>query len=273
MASNTIALDKALAVKIDTLISTIRSSTVELATIASEIRNQNFDIATNRYDQEFQKFWKSYDMEKKFGSMATFTKYAKIGDALDKVRAQYDKYEKRLPTTMGALYEFSQLLPEEMELCLQDTYTRTEVTADRDKWKKGKNPKPLITPATTEAAIRNWRKNWREPKQPVTDKRRLPLADIKLHGSFFDFKNGQHTGEVSIEGFNKIIDILKSIKEDLGEDVIRFDINEEKLRTGYQKRELASLEKKKAAEEREKAAAKKKSSPVKKKSVKRLKSA
>lgn len=271
MAGNKISLDKTLADRIETLISTIRSSTVELATIASDIRNQYFDMATNRYDGTFQTFWKNYSMEKKFGSMANFTKYAKIGDALGKVRAQYEKYEKRLPTTMGALYEFAQLEPEEMELCLQDTYTRTEVTADREKWKKGKNPKPLITPATTEAAIRSWRKNWREPKQPVTDKRRLPLAEIKLHGSFFDFKDGKHLGVVPIEGFNRIIDILKRIQQEIGEDIVRFDINEEKLRTGYEKREQASLEKKKAADEKAKQDAKKKPTKGQKKSVKRSK--
>lgn len=273
MTDNKVILNKELAQRIETLISTIRSSTVELADIASNIRNQYFDEESKRYAGAFQAFWKSFSMEKHFGSLANFTKYAKIGDALGKVRAQYEKYEKRLPTTVGALYEFSQLNDEEMELCLEDTFTRTEVTADRDKWKKGKNPKPLITPTTTEAAIRNWRKNWREPKQPDTDKRRLPLAELKLHGSFYDFKNGANSGLVSIETFDKVIELLKQIKTDLGEDIIRFDIHEEKLRSGYAKRELASMEKKKKDEEKAKAAAKKKPSTKKKRSVRRLKSA
>jgi hypothetical protein len=274
MADNKITLDKALAEKIETLVSKIRSSTVELATIASNIRNQYFDETSKRYDVNFQTFWKNYSMENNFGSMANFTKYAKIGDALGLVRAQYEQYEKRLPTTAGALYEFAQLTHEEMEICLEDTFTRTEVSADRSKWKNNKKkPKPLITPTTTEATIRSWRKNWREPKQPVTDKRRLPLAELKLHGSFYDFKNGVNTGLVSVETFDKIIEVLKQIKTDLGEDIIRFDIHEEKLRSGYAKRELASMEKKKKDEEKAEAAAKKKPSTKKKRSVRRLKSA
>jgi hypothetical protein len=274
MADNKITLDKALAEKIETLVSKIRSSTVELATIASNIRNQYFDETSKRYDVNFQTFWKNYSMENNFGSMANFTKYAKIGDALGLVRAQYEQYEKRLPTTAGALYEFAQLTHEEMEICLEDTFTRTEVSADRSKWKNNKKkPKPLITPTTTEATIRSWRKNWREPKQPVTDKRRLPLAELKLHGSFYDFKNGVNTGLVSVETFDKIIEVLKQIKTDLGEDIIRFDIHEEKLRSGYGKRELASMEKKKKADEKEAATVKKKPSKKKNKSVRRLKSA
>jgi hypothetical protein len=69
------------------------------------------------------------------------------------------------------------------------------------------------------------------------------------------------------------VEVLKQIKTDLGEDIIRFDIHEEKLRSGYGKRELASMEKKKKADEKEAAAAKKKPSKPKKKSVRRLKSA
>jgi hypothetical protein len=273
MPQNTTPLDKALAEQIEGLLRVQRKAAVDLARIAAQIRNEHFDSSTNRYDAQFEAFWKNFSMERKFGSRANFTKYAKAGDAIGLVAAQFEKYESKLPTTLDPLYEFSQLNIEEIELCLEDTYTRTEVTPDREKWKKGKNPKPLITPSTTASAIRSWRKNWREPKQPITDKRRLPLAELKLHGSFFDFKDGKPVGLVSIEAFDEIIRVLHGLREQLGEDIIRFDINEEKLRTGYGKRELASLEKKKKADETAAVVAKKKPPAKKKASVKRLKSA
>ena len=65
--------------------------------------------------------------------------------------------------------------------------------------------------------------------------------------------------------------MLKRLQSEIGEEIVRFDINEEKLRSGYEKRLMVSLDKKKKAEEKEKQAAKKKPAKRPKKSVKRSK--
>lgn len=274
MTTNKIPLNKELADKIKGLLGNIRTSVVELAVIAANIRNQYLDASGKKYDGDFQAFWKNYGMEKNFGSQANFTKYASAGDAIGLVKAQYEKYENRLPITLTALYEFSQLNQEEMELCLENTYSRTEVTADRSKWDAPKKkPKPLITPSTTAGAIKAWRTNWRNPKAAATDKRRLKIAEIKVHGSLYDFKEGKHNGILSIEMMGQISEALKKAVEQFPEAVIRIDLEDEKLKQGYEKRLNAETEKQAKAL----ADAKKKketSKPKEKeKSVKRLKSA
>ena len=149
------------------LLGTIRKNIVELATMAATVRNQYLSGSGKSYEPEFHQFWKTYSMENKFGSLSTFAKYANIGDAIEKVRARYERYQDRLPTTMTALYEFSQLEDDELELCLEDHWVRTEITSDKDKWKrKGRKPIPVISPSATAAAIRTWRTHWRNlPRQ------------------------------------------------------------------------------------------------------------
>ena len=136
MSNNLIALDQALADKFTALLGTIRKNIVELATTAATVRNQYLSGSGKSYEPEFHQFWKIYSMENKFGSLSTFAKYANIGDAIEKVRARYERYQDRLPTTMTALYEFSQLLDDELELCLEDHWVRTEITPDRERWKR-----------------------------------------------------------------------------------------------------------------------------------------
>ena len=209
METNKTPLNKELADQLIALNSKIRRSIIELATIAATIRNQYLDATGSKYDGEFHAFWKKFSMEQNFGSLSNFTKYANSGDAIELVKAQFEQYEKRLPTTMSALYEFSLLMPEEMELCLENTFSRTEATSDRGKWKSPKKPKALISPSTQAGAIKSWRINWRNPKAPVTDKRRLKIAEIKIHGSLYDFKGGKHTGSLSIETLAQISEALK----------------------------------------------------------------
>ena len=273
MATNTIKLDKDLADKLVEMLGNTRTPVVELAKFAATIRNQHLDSTGNKYDGDFQAFWKNHGMEKKFGLLPNFTKYANAGDAIGKVQAQYETHEKKLPVTLSALYEFSQLHDDEMLLCLENTYSRTEVTNDRTKWKQPRKPKPLITPSVQAGAIKAWRTNWRNPKAPVTDKRRLKIAEIKVHGSLYDFKGGKHTGSLSIETMVQISEALKRAVAQFPEAVIRLDLEDEKLKHGYEKRLKAETEK----EAKALADAKKKketSKPKeKKKSVKRLKSA
>jgi hypothetical protein len=263
MTVNTIELNKSLADKICKLIDDVRTSVIELAKLAAEIRSQHFDIEAGKYDAKFNTFWKNQSMETRFGKLQNFTKYALAGEAIDLVKAQFPEHEKQLPITLAALYEVSQLSKDEMELCLQDKYRRTELTLDRSKWSKPKKPSPLINPTVAASEIKSWRNNWRDPKQPNTDKRRLPLAEIKLHGSFFDFKDGKHSGVVSKEKVKEIVDLLMNLKNSIDEDIVRFDIHDAYLLESYDKRESNSIEKARLAAE---AQAKKAEEDAKKKS-------
>jgi len=243
METNKTPLNKELADQLIALNGKIRRSIIELATIAATIRNQYLDATGSKYDGEFHAFWKKFSMEQNFGSLSNFTKYANSGDAIELVKAQFEQYEKRLPTTVSALYEFSLLKPEEMELCLEDTFTRTEATSDRSKWKQAKKPKPLISPSTTAATIKSWRTNWRNPKAPVTDKRRLKIAEIKVHGSLYDFKGGKPTGEITIGQIDQITAALKAALAQFPDLIIRLDLEDEKLKHGYEKRQAADIKK------------------------------
>ena len=200
MSNNKIPLNKELADRIGTLIGNVRKSVIELASLAAEIRNQYLDESGKKYDHTFEAFWKAYNMEGKFGTRATFTKYANIGDVIHKVQAKFEPYADRLPVTMTALYEVSQLTDEELGLCLVNTYRRSEVTADQKKWINPKNkPKPLIHPHVQAGIIAGWRKRWRNPVPPNTDKRRLSVAEAKIHNSLTTFrKDGSHNGSVGL---------------------------------------------------------------------------
>jgi hypothetical protein len=263
MTNNKIALDQALAEKFTALLGTIRKNIVELATTAATVRNQYLSGSGKSYEPAFHQFWKTYSMENKFGSLSTFAKYANIGDAVEKVRARYEKYQDRLPTTMTALYEFSQLEDDELELCLDDHWVRTEITPDREKWKrKGRKPAPIINPSATAAAIRTWRTHWRNPKQPPTDKRRIALAEIKIHSALLEFKNGQHSDLISKEQVMEIAEALKKLMERFDGSIVRLDLRDEKLKAAYEKKEAAAVAK--AAEEAAKAERRKQRSAKKK---------
>jgi hypothetical protein len=124
MTSNRISLDQNLVTEFDNNFNDERKAVTANALLASSIRNEYMSAGTGRYDKEFTKFWSDYEMDRRFKSLSNFGKYASAGDGLNKVQAQFKKYEKKLPTTLQGLYEFSKLTAEEMDLCLQDTWSR-----------------------------------------------------------------------------------------------------------------------------------------------------
>lgn len=103
-----------------------------------------------------------------------------------------------MPTTLTALYEISQLTDDEVKLCLEDKYTRASLTSAPTG---RKIPSPRIHPEVTANEITSWKKRWRNPKPKPTEKRRLPFATIKVHGSLFDFDKttGEHGGVLNAD--------------------------------------------------------------------------
>src|SRR5579862_8396148 len=246
-SSNKIPLNQALVDELKTLQNNIRENTISLAQRAYEIRSQYLAEDGRRYDAEFHKWWAAHDLETVFGKLPNFTKYAEAGEALEK--AQLGEYRDRMPITLTALHQIAQLTPDELKLCVQDTYTRLSLT---DTPKARKTPKPLIHPETTAAEIKAWKNRWRNPKPKPTEKRRLPYATLKVHGSLYDFDNkGTHSGILTVGKLKKIHDALINSMKPFNEYVLletRFDA----LIEGHNKREEQAQERKrkKAAEKK-----------------------
>ena len=258
MSTNKIPLNKELADRISTLIGNVRKSVLDLSALAADVRNQYLDSSGRKYDAAFEKFWKDFDLDGKFGSRANFTKYANVGDVISRVAAQFEAYVDRLPVTLSALYEISQLNNDEIGLCLTDTVKRTEVTADQTKWKKPKKPKPLIHPHVQAGVIAAWRKSWRNPVPPNTDNRRVRLAEIKIHDSFGKFKGTDHSGVISLNDVDSIIEALKKAVAGIPAEFIRIDLHDEKLKEKYRKSEEKAEEKAKEEAEAAKKSQKRK---------------
>jgi hypothetical protein len=204
--SNKIQLDAELVVELKTYHKSIRDNTISMAQKAFEIRSQYLNADGRKYDEEFEKWWSTHDLDAVFGKRANFTKWASSGSALE--RAKLDKYLDRMPTTLTALYEAAQLTRDELTLCLQDKFTRASLT----ETPKGRaKPSPLIHPEVTAAEIKSWRIKWRNPKPKSTEKRRLPFATLKVHGSLYDFdQKGKHGGAMTPELLKEINDALTS---------------------------------------------------------------
>jgi hypothetical protein len=244
MTANVSQLNQALADELVELSGKIRTSVIVLAEKASNLRNEYLSSDGTSYDAKFQKFWKTYSLEKRFGSLSSFTKYANVGDFREKIGARYIQHEKQLPTSMTALYECSLLDDDELDLCLTDTWVRTEPTPDRAKWKrKGSKPRPVITPEATAASIKSWRDKWRNPKIPPTDRRRIRLAEIKIHNSIHEFKNGVSASKISLDEMNEITEALKSVMSKFDSAVVHLTLNDEKIKASYEKKQTTSAEK------------------------------
>lgn len=204
--SNKILLNKELVDEFRGYQKHLRETTVLMAQRAFQIRSQYLSADGRKYDDAFETWWSTHNLDAVFGKRANFTKWASAGEAFEKARIE--EHSERMPTTLTALYEVSQLTPDEVKLCLQDRFTRTSLT---EQPKGNKKPNPLIHPEVTAAEIKSWRTRWRTPKPKSTEKRRLPFGTIKVHGSLYDFdKTGKHGGILTPDKLKEISDTLTS---------------------------------------------------------------
>ena len=249
MTTNVIKLDKAAADRIVELIGNVRKAGIELARYAAELRDQHLDEKGN-YDKKFRDFWEKFELDKNFGQRANFTRYALAGKAIEKIEANFpelDALEKRLPHSIAALYELSQLNLDEIRICLQNTYKRRDLTAPQSEWTAPNKPKPLITPSVTAAQLKSWREKWRNPTAPSTDTRRLLLAVIRLDKSLneYDKETGEYAGNVERDDVAKITEALKHTISGFKSELVRLDLHDQKLFADADKRQASAL---KAAE-------------------------
>jgi hypothetical protein len=237
---NLAPLDARLKEQFQELFRAVKRNTIALAKEAFQIHSEHYSRAERKYDKDFEVWWKVQGLDQVFGSRGNWTKWYRAGEAIEKVRVQFEKYANKLPTTRDALYEIALLQPDELRLCLENRYTRSSVTQPEAEWKRPKRLQPVINPGATAGSIRSWRKNWREPRQPRTDKRTLPFIMIHIHRSLYDFdKSGKPTGVIApgqaVEINQKIIDLLKPL-----DAFVRIDSELEHLLEGYDKRRVAA---------------------------------
>jgi hypothetical protein len=183
--TNRTALDEQLATELADLLIGTKRSAVAVARRAADLKADFFDETTKRYDSDFKVFWRDHGMVRRFGTLSNFTKYANAGIAIGQMPSAPEGVEDRYPTSLLALYELSMLTPEELALCLENTYSRGDVTDDRSQWKIPEPPIPLIAPATTARAIAKWKQAWRYP-QPEPEEAPESILVAKLHAFRFD---------------------------------------------------------------------------------------
>jgi hypothetical protein len=247
---NLLPLDAKLKEQFQQLFRAVKSNTIALAKQAFQIHSEHYSRTIRSYDKDFEVWWEAQGLEQVFGSRGSWTKWYRAGEAVEKVHARFEKYSNKLPTTRDALYEIALLQPDELRLCLENKYARDSVTQPEAEWKRPKRLQPVINPAATASSIRSWRKNWREPRQPRTDKRTLPFITIQIHRSLYDLdKSGQPTGLIApgqaVEINQKIIDLLKPL-----DAFVRVDSKLERLLEGYDKRRVAAQKRMEKAEKR-----------------------
>jgi hypothetical protein len=247
MTANVIKLDKAAADRIVELAGNIRKAGVELAKYAAELRDQHIDVKGN-YDKKFQDFWSKFELDKNFGQKSNFTRYALAGKAIEKIEANFpdlEKFEKRLPTSIAALYELSQLNLDEITLCLENTWYRKDLAAPQSEWRparKGK-PTPLITPSVTAAQLKSWRQKWRNPKAPSTDSRKLLLAVVRMDKSLnnYDKETGEYIGSVERGDVARLTEALTRTIAEFKAESVRLDLYDQKLLADADKRQASAL--------------------------------
>ena len=238
--TNLVLLDAGLKERFQKLFRAEKRNTVALAKEAFQIHGEHYHVAERKYDKDFEKWWTTQAVDRVFGTRTNWTKWHRAGEAIEKVHARFGYYIGNLPVNRDALYEIAMLQADELRLCLENKYTRTSVTELEAEWKRPRRAQPIINRRATAGSIRSWRKKWREPPQPRTDKRTLPFITIHIHRSLYDFdKSGHPSGLIAagqaVEINQKIIDFLKPL------DVfVRVDSKLERLLAGYDKRRVAA---------------------------------
>jgi len=248
---NRITFSNQLADEIKERFAADRGNRFQLFLLAAGLRKKYLNKTTKEYTKEFVGWMKAMQLDELFGSLSNFTKYAAAGDVVAYVATNTsnpEKYLKRLPLSVGTLYEISQILKdkngkETFKVCLHFTAKRKSLSQPKHEWTT-KTP-ALISPKTSEAVVRNWRRQWNDPpptKQKRTDKRTLPLATISVSGELFDFdkKTGDKIGCVDLPDVEAFIKKLNKLFGEENAIQFKLEAHTDYLTDGYFKRKEAS---------------------------------
>lgn len=232
-----------------------RDNRFQLFVLALGIRRKYLNKTTNTYKDEFQKWYKSENMESLFGKLPNFTKYASCGEVIEYVAKKLDvddeertKVLNQLPVSMGSLYEIFHILGFKdndidgdrlFRMCLRHTVKREYIGQPRHDW-SSKSPR-LIRNQTTAEEVRNWFRNFKSPppkRQKRTDKRTLRYMTITCNGELFNFdkKTGEKTGCLDLPEVEEFYEKVRSLFTDENEQFFRLESHMDYLTEGYYKR-------------------------------------
>ncbi|MBT5445016.1 MAG: hypothetical protein HOK91_19735 [Gammaproteobacteria bacterium] len=244
---NRVTISKNLEQEIKKRFENDRENRFQLFLLSSGIRNKYLNKKTNKYSDDFLKWYKTSGMVDLFGLIPNFTKYSSSGDVIHYVgnhTSDPEKYLKKLPLSVGSLYEISMILKMSKDLfkvCLHFTPTRKSVDDPKHEWVT-KRPS-LINKNSSELKIRIWRRKWENPPPPKvkrTDKRTLPFVTITCSGELFDFdkKTGDKTGVLDLDEVESFFTKLTKFFKKEAPDKLQFRLDDhmENLTEGYYKR-------------------------------------
>lgn len=223
---------------------------IKIALLAAKVK-QKHSNQSNKFETgkttPFYSWFQNNSLDKVFGSTSNFSKYAAVGDLLLKHKKQLGRDVGQLPSTITALYAISRMNDDEIELCLEDYYTRknNSISEKKDFDKKYKKPQPVINPHATEASINKWRNDWYNPPQKPTDTRRLSFITIKADNTIYEFNkvDGKHKGKLSIETLNDIHEKIKQAVDNIVKshtDVLLVEDFLPKIQETYEKRKTSA---------------------------------
>lgn len=242
---NEVTLSKELEERLKAHFQSDRTNRFQLYVLSSGIRRKYLDPITQKYSSQFIKWYNATGMDKLFGSISNFTKYASAGDVIHFVATKTsnpEKYLNQLPVSVGALYEISMILKsseDAFNVCLHYTASRKSVNEPKFEWKTKKPA--LIAPRVTEQKVRTWRQNWENPPPPKvkrTDKRVLPVVSIYCSGELlnFDRKTGEKFGCLDLDRVEELMQEISRLFGAENEAQFRLESHMDKLTSMYFKR-------------------------------------
>ena len=98
MPDDLIPLDAQLGRRIPREAAAQKKASVEVAALAAEVRSQHLAKKGGKYDAAFAEWWKANDMNSVFGTLSTFTTYAKAGDAVGRFMTEFESHADQMPT-------------------------------------------------------------------------------------------------------------------------------------------------------------------------------
>jgi hypothetical protein len=215
-----------------------KTSGIDLSLLARELKQQNINERGN-YSQSFKEWYKRESLDKLLGDYSKFSKLATTGAMIEYIRSSPDAnaLEGALPQSAGGLYEAARIYDYDPKLfyaCFDFTPRRNRPVQTLDNCEKGKGT--VLNEYATEASIRNWFNEWKDPKviKENTDKRTEKL--LTIYGSSdlysFDEETGQKTGDLDLDKVEALIGEIKALLSD-SDLVFKHDADFDSIKAKY----------------------------------------
>ena len=204
-----------------------REGLYHLCMIAYGLRRHNLEKSKakrggNARDQVYKPIFKKWYEDKRlkevYGEVTNFTLYAMSGRLLNYVRWQVDeKYIAALPSSLGALYECSQILFTQGDSATAVSRQRFKMALTKPI-RDGSRNNAVINPTVTRQEIQNYRhqdtptKQVSKSKTAASTETTITLGVIKIHKDLYKFsKRGTKTGAVSLANVEAFLKELMAL--------------------------------------------------------------